>query len=326
MKLKISNVANSISQIVVRIFRQFNISSPLSIKSTIKLRDIKNHSILFQDTTYVKFAEVMVDSKAGYCFADKKTIIEESSSWPRKDLIKGSIPRPVLRSKPVSLQNDGLLLSSTGFYHWLLEDLPGFIRVFTQNSDVTPIIFRKSPRYVTEFLEFIDVKYVQLERFSVVKQVKIPLKPQNVGTPTFSDIQTLRNFFPDSIGTYNSKSKIYVSRLNSSRSPIFEREFQRYLQRDNWKVVYLEELSLLKQIETFKNAATIMGIHGAGLSGMIFSSTETQVIEIFPSDRDIQCFLNISKVTGQKMFRVPYESNSREIPKELISLVENYSK
>jgi hypothetical protein len=64
-----------------------------------------------------------------------------------------------------------------------------------------------------------------------------------------------------------------------------------------------------------------MGIHGAGLSGLVFTDVETPIIEIYPLDRDIRCFESLVSTTGHTLSRIPFEKSAKRIPHGLISMI-----
>ena len=115
------------------------------------------------------------------------------------------------------------------------------------------------------------------------------------------------------------KQNIYISRLKSKRSPVFERNLQSQLSAKDWRIVYLEEIDLLEQVTIFQNASAIVGIHGAGLSGLVFANPGTPIFELYPIQRDIKCFENLARATGLSITRIPFADGSNEVPPDLIS-------
>jgi capsular polysaccharide biosynthesis protein len=80
-------------------------------------------------------------------------------------------------------------------------------------------------------------------------------------------------------------------------------------------------MDLITQFNVFHNAKTIMGIHGAGLSGLVFADVKTPVIEIYPVDRNIRCFESLVSATGHTLMRIPFEKGARRIPQSLMSMI-----
>ena len=79
-------------------------------------------------------------------------------------------------------------------------------------------------------------------------------------------------------------SHLYVQRT-ATRTPENEAELLAHLQRQAaWKVVRLEEHSVLEQAAMFYHARQIVSVHGAGLTNLVFAQPKARVIEIFPPD------------------------------------------
>ena len=64
---------------------------------------------------------------------------------------------------------------------------------------------------------------------------------------------------------------------------------------NSFKVVYLEELSLIEQISLVKNARVLAGFHGAGLANIVWNTKKCKVIEISES-RITSHFSHISSI------------------------------
>ena len=80
--------------------------------------------------------------------------------------------------------------------------------------------------------------------------------------------------------------KIFVDRSKSRGRHIINREdVLNFLQRNGYLLVDADELDYNDQIRLFSSASEIIGLHGAGLSNIIFRyPKKTKVIEIFSED------------------------------------------
>lgn len=77
--------------------------------------------------------------------------------------------------------------------------------------------------------------------------------------------------------------RIYVSRGDAPKRRIAnEGEVVAFLTKLNFEVVELSKLGLKEQATLFAEAGVVIGLHGAGLSSVIFSSPGTKVIELYP--------------------------------------------
>jgi capsular polysaccharide biosynthesis protein len=78
------------------------------------------------------------------------------------------------------------------------------------------------------------------------------------------------------------KNYIFISRSKAQYRKIEnENDVVEIFKKYNFQVYFLEELSLLEQINLFKNAKIIAGLHGAGFTNMIFSEENTVIFELY---------------------------------------------
>lgn len=84
------------------------------------------------------------------------------------------------------------------------------------------------------------------------------------------------------IKNYNSPN-IYISRNHGTKRTIEnEEELLFILKSYNFKILYLEELSILEQISYFAHAKIIIAPHGAGLVNLNYCKKGTVILELFP--------------------------------------------
>jgi hypothetical protein len=344
--LGIQSLVNVFSPIYAFVCRRLGISNQFSIKKSISLENIPVDSVSQNDASgnsslvlnldrkievsAQSFSRIhtlrssTVDLKAGHAFVSDYSVIEETSNWPVTDLVKGNIPRPFLI--PSEIKTDGLstYIPSTGFYHWLIEDLPPVIRIVEEYKIRRVEIYDKAPAYLLDFLSRFEIAHRKHPRFSRFDSIVVPERIQNVGNANPDDMKLLRSFFLKNSLLQVKREKLYVSRRLSSRSPKFEKNLEEYLANIGWHIVYLEKLDLFTQVALFKSASAIIGVHGAGLSGMVFCEPDIPVIELFPLERDLKCFENLAKSTGQNFERIPFKADSSEIPEQLKFLIGSF--
>lgn len=323
--MHIRRLINLLPPIIVRLTRALGFKTFCAVGGTTTLMEL-NHStedpkvsVPAKISNRITLENVVIDLKAGHCFDAEYSVIEETSSWPSKDLTKGTIPRPIVTPQIFHLDRFGVALPSNGFYHWLIEDLPLAIEMLEEEKSAKVLIYKNAPKYVMDFLKSFHIDFEKFPRFSKFTQLSLPIRKQVVGEPRISDMSLLRHFFGPKLHKQLMHEKVYISRLKSNRSPIFEKSLQSQLSSQGWTIVYLEELTLVDQFSIFKNASSIAGIHGAGLSGLVFAEPGTTIFEIYPYERDIKCFENLARVTGQRITRIPFASDSIQVPIEIIS-------
>jgi capsular polysaccharide biosynthesis protein len=79
--------------------------------------------------------------------------------------------------------------------------------------------------------------------------------------------------------------KIYLSRSKSSKRRILnEDEFYLILKNKGFELIHAEDLSFKEQVKLFSESAFIIGVHGAGLTNILFCPNNCKLIELHPSN------------------------------------------
>ena len=207
--------------------------------------------------------------------------------------------------------------SSDNYYHLLIDTLP---RIFGYNLNIEKYI--NNVIICDSKLQNKNIIQTVLNNKKINKEV-ITIKN---GTYRFFDSfftikQNLSNIIYNYRSLFNDKlqnkpyKNVYVSRSDANQRKILnENELVEVLKKFNFEIVKLSELSFFDQISLFNSAKCILSLHGAGLTNLIFSHKNTQVIEIFPDfskpSEDWYCdfnnkhnfnsvrthFINISKI------------------------------
>ena len=136
----------------------------------------------------------------------------------------------------------------------------------------------------------------------------------------------------------NRKNRIFISRKNASKRHIKnESELMSHLSLYGFKRYSLEDLTVEEQVELFYDAEYIIGVHGAGMSNVLFAEN-ANVLEIFPGSEIIPhyyflsksldhnhqfFFANVSNNINEKAFEVDVAELLETLKLEL---VEDYSR
>jgi len=89
---------------------------------------------------------------------------------------------------------------------------------------------------------------------------------------------------------------IFISRGHPSttnRRLLNETEILPILERNNFKVYHLENMSFVEQICLFRSARVIMGVHGAGLAWIVFCDLASKIVEIMDTSYGFGHYRNI---------------------------------
>ena len=188
--------------------------------------------------------------------------------------------------------------NSIGYFHWLTDTLPKIIyfkKKYRNYIFILPAGLKK--KFIISSLKKFKVKFLFLKKeknFTFKNLIYIGnLYPS--GSPRVKILNKLReglNF------NKNNLKRIYISRNKSERRKILnEKELLTILKKNNFKTYYLENISFAKQIKIFSNAKYVVGLHGAGLSNIVWMKNKSYLLELRPEkDLYLNCYFNLSNL------------------------------
>lgn len=198
---------------------------------------------------------------------------------------------------------------SQQFFHWIcdvgqkLAVLANYTGEF--GNILLPASYEKIP-YVTEMLRFfpeLKISYIPLSnRVVEVQDLSVLTPVAHSGNYHPEAIKLLRDRLREMVGDPNRRDRlIYVSRRFAARRRILnENQVERRLNKRGFETVHLERLPMKQQGKLFSEARCIVGLHGAGLSNMLFSQAATEVVEIRQyGDRHNNCFYSLADACQQ---------------------------
>lgn len=210
-----------------------------------------------------------------------------------------------IRSELASLLTGGG--GNNNYYHWMVDSLP---RLYLINSLFPEHNKRKYyiPEYTTNYqretlrmrgIDEADVISSKDSKYISTRCCYATSHPNpNNDVPEWI-ISFLRRSFVKS--TKNKQNKrIYISRKDSvnKRNIVNEEELRGRLEKIGFESYRLSSLSIQEQANLFNKASVVVGVHGAGLTNLVFSQANTRVIEIFSNNYSPKMYKNISQKIG----------------------------
>jgi hypothetical protein len=276
--------------------------------------------ITFSAQFVIRVKDIILDSKTGIIYNSSGAIVSDSSSWPKEYLAATAQIKPghFIREIENGSNAERILLTSNGFYHWLIEDLPLYIRLKKYYINCETLVYEDAPRYVITFLEKMKIEYLKIPRFAKLPEYTFISRGDSVGWPHPSDIDTLQEYKLSLGNTETTRSRIYISRLSDSRSPYFEKELIHNLAQSGWIIADFNSISIFDQINLVSNAQVIAGVHGAGLSSIAWLSNGSKVIEL-GTDRFVRCYNRLANISGVNYQRINYSNLKTEKIVEILN-------
>lgn len=194
--------------------------------------------------------------------------------------------RGLTRSRPRdTLLGTWCVMPRHTYYHFLLEDVPALLASLSAarqdaDSSVSVVTAADLPKYVVDFLESTGAPLVRTSARKVRVETLVATGFSSGARVHPGSIQRIREHF----GTTASSGQriLYVSRVGFRRSPSWEPRLIEELTSalPTVEVIEGDRLSLHEQVEAFAEASMVIGVHGAGLSNIVFSPPSCRVIEI----------------------------------------------
>ncbi len=237
----------------------------------------------FNERNFFLLKNVILEPHQGLVWDSGGRFIEESTNYPIHQLYNTFPwnPRRELKNE----LNDGvhLYLTSNGYWHWLVEDLPPFLKLLELYPN-SPIIMKQNPpSFIRDFLAMINREPIFVDGPVKVRELLFVEKSQDCGWLHPTDLKVIREFpiFAQIIGeASNPNKKVYTSRRKSKRSPSNENEIEKIFEENGFEIVIPEELSFSDEIKLFSQTTTLASIHGSAHTNMVWMQKGGTILDI----------------------------------------------
>ena len=190
------------------------------------------------------------------------------------------------------------------YFHWMFDVLPRIALLENQyslneiNFFLLPNLSKKFQEETLDILNIAKNKRLSSKIFRHVKAKKIitvdhpyvleddlSYAIQNV--PKWIVSWLRKKFLNNQVDDKKLfPSKFYIDRKDSTsntkdlRKIVNEDQIKKILEKNGYAAIALGKLSILEQVNIFKNATNIIGLHGSGFANLPFCTPKTKVLEI----------------------------------------------
>jgi len=297
-------------------------------KYSYNIFQIKNatlHNASVHDCAIISENKLIDEASYQYRYNKEKNIFNGPSS--ENITLKNGTPR---YRKKISGSVLSTLTGGAGkhnYFHWLFDVLPR-IAILENNKKIDKPDYYLLPSlkhtYQKQTLKKLNIPLSKLldgeknKHFSCDKLYVVdhPYNFNNNPSKSISNIpQWIISWLKEKCEFDNIKNQSYFDKIYIDRSDSLHKEkrfltnnhdVREYLKSIDFKILKLSELSFTEQVETFKNAKIIVGLHGAGFANIIFSRPGTKIIELQSSTAGdvirniaLQCNLNYKKISKE---------------------------
>lgn len=213
-------------------------------------------------------------------------------------------------------------------YHWFCDTLPRIYSVRDILHDYYLLLPGKVNYINTVALESLKllglrpkgIEFVEPRDLMKVKQLSIITEVCRVGYINDKLMKKIAMHFYKSLdgNSFEPTRKLYISRQGADyRKVLNENEVQEEVKKFGYEVIRFENMSLLDQAKATLSAKSIVSLHGAGLTNMIFMRRGCNVLE-FRRNRIFhnQSFWHLADALDHNYFYLFGEPDDDSLPIE----------
>ncbi|MEQ6121918.1 glycosyltransferase family 61 protein [Reichenbachiella sp. MALMAid0571] len=223
--------------------------------------------------------------------------------------------KKILLGRYLKIKGPALIIHNayySNFYHWLIEAMPRlYVSEFLTNQ-CTLVIPKKVSLFHKQMLDLFKFKNILYLDDHLLVKAETFILPMHTSTGLSHYPQIMRGLrdriLPLVLASKCNKDllkakNIYISRGKAlKRKIINEQEVLNVLLRHNFISVELESLPFTDQVSLFNNAEVVCGVHGAGLSNMIFSPDKTTYVVFKNEEHPDPAFINLANCFSHNFY------------------------
>ena len=187
---------------------------------------------------------------------------------------------------------------TSNFYHWFTDALPRLALLDRLPGDTRILLPANLQPFQLDSLRWMGLE----ERYRETRERHLMVESYFFSTPTAMTgctnpyaVRFLRDaFLSHADEAFRGPPKVYVLRQGKTRGVVNEDELVAFLSARGWTAVDPETLPLAQQIQLFSSARAVCGVHGAGLTNMLWCPPGCRIIELMADNYLNGCFESIS--------------------------------
>ncbi|WP_316816893.1 glycosyltransferase family 61 protein [Pedobacter nyackensis] len=196
---------------------------------------------------------------------------------------------------------------SEEYFHWLTDALTRLITIgtFTPNRLVILPESYKTKPYISQSLELLkfEISYYNPRKRLVISNLYTCTHTAPTGNYNKHIINNLRDRFLKDKKSFPTR-KIFISRQKATRRKIQnENQVISLVSHYGYEIHFFEDYDFLQQIAIMSETKSLIGLHGAGLTNMLFMPCNGQVMELRnEGDNHNNCFFSLASDLGHDYF------------------------
>lgn len=179
-------------------------------------------------------------------------------------------------------------IRGTGYWHFILDSLPRLALLGEFPADTRILTPPNLETWQRQFLDFLGLagRYRETnEPHLLVENYHFSSLTSMTGCCNPYAVDFLRkSFLPKADASYEGPRKFYILRRGWTRGVTNEDEVQALFKKKGWELISPENLSIPAQMQLFKQARAVCGLHGSALTNLLWASPGCRVLELCPSN------------------------------------------
>jgi hypothetical protein len=210
-------------------------------------------------------------------------------------------PRPlVMKEQKLALVYD--FWSVNNYYHWLIDALPRLLLLQQVHPDCILLLPEGASTYMLlscQALGFTKFQYIPKNRILRGVDIIMPGHVAAIGRQDAILLQQVRQqlikSFVHTQPPVNLKRRIFASRRSQhTRCLLNEEDIMPLLLRYGIELISFDGMTLPQQIELMQTVDLYIGVHGANMTNLLFSSPNTSVVELMDTQHPNLCYFNMA--------------------------------
>jgi capsular polysaccharide biosynthesis protein len=214
--------------------------------------------------------------------------------------------------------------SVENYYHWLIDTLPRLLVLRQTHPAILlllpqPLPPKQLPDYIQcsaaalGFTRYLPLNTRQILQAGcvVLPELTAPSLTQNPELIKQVQAELISALSPDPVP---ATRRVYAARASRGvRSIANASEVDALLQKLGFEKVYFEQLSFLEQIQLMRETKVFLGVHGAGMTNMLFLQNSARIIELLNEEHGDPCYFLLASCLGLAYYCAPCTGLNREL-------------
>ena len=189
------------------------------------------------------------------------------------------------------------------YYHWTVQVIPR-IKLIQSVIDLQSvdhwIITDPSPPYVVEWLQLIGIDPARIVPTANGRTIRceqlivssVPSPNRHVQAWVIEYIRSLAPGLP----VLSGPKRLFIARNEGEKRRVVNAEHE--AAKAGFEPILLHNKTVAEKISLFQGADCVVGVHGAGLTNMIFCQSSTRILELAPRNLTYPTFWKLSRQRG----------------------------